>query len=119
MNAQTQMKSAHMKPVAILDRDITPDGSDYEVVRRVIEKISLDYRDQPSLELLANDVGAVADRAAKAVHALGGSFAEGLPAGGHARPCAKAARQRHALAGGLVRSRHVRARPPARPLRDA
>ncbi len=57
MNAQTQMNSAHMKPVAILDRDITPDGSDYEVVRRVIEKISLDYRDQPSLELLADDVG--------------------------------------------------------------
>lgn len=57
MNAQTQMKSAHMKPVAILDRDITPDGSDYEVVRRVIEKISLDYRDQPSLELLADNVG--------------------------------------------------------------
>jgi AraC family transcriptional regulator of adaptative response/methylated-DNA-[protein]-cysteine methyltransferase len=57
MNAQSQMKSAQMKPVAILDRDITPDGSDYEVVRRVIEKISLDYRDQPSLELLADDVG--------------------------------------------------------------
>jgi AraC family transcriptional regulator of adaptative response/methylated-DNA-[protein]-cysteine methyltransferase len=41
----------------MLDRDITPEGSDYDVVRRVIEKISLDYRDQPSLEDLAADVG--------------------------------------------------------------
>jgi AraC family transcriptional regulator, regulatory protein of adaptative response / methylated-DNA-[protein]-cysteine methyltransferase len=47
MNAQT----------AILRRDITPEGADYETVRRVIEKISLDYRDQPSLETLAADVG--------------------------------------------------------------
>ena len=47
MNAQT----------AILQRDITPQGADYEVVRRAIEKISLDYRDQPSLEELAADVG--------------------------------------------------------------
>ena len=42
---------------AILERDITPVGSDYEIVRRTIEKISLDYRDQPSLEELAADVG--------------------------------------------------------------
>jgi AraC family transcriptional regulator of adaptative response/methylated-DNA-[protein]-cysteine methyltransferase len=47
MNAQT----------AILQNDITPDGCDYEVVRRCIEKISLDYRDQPSLETLAAAVG--------------------------------------------------------------
>ena len=47
MNAQT----------AILQRDVTPVGNDYEVVRRAIEKISLDYRDQPSLEELAADVG--------------------------------------------------------------
>lgn len=47
MNAQT----------AILERDVTPVGNDYEVVRRAIEKISLDYRDQPSLEELAADVG--------------------------------------------------------------
>jgi AraC family transcriptional regulator of adaptative response/methylated-DNA-[protein]-cysteine methyltransferase len=47
MNAQT----------AILEKDITPTGSDYEVVRRVIEKISLDYRDQPSLEEIAGEVG--------------------------------------------------------------
>lgn len=47
MNAQT----------AILEKDITPAGGDYETVRRVIEKISLDYRDQPSLETLAADVG--------------------------------------------------------------
>ncbi|MVA96880.1 methylated-DNA--[protein]-cysteine S-methyltransferase [Nitratireductor sp. CAU 1489] len=42
---------------AVLERDITPEGGDYEIVRRVIEKISLDYRDQPSLEDLAADVG--------------------------------------------------------------
>ena len=42
---------------AILERDITPQGDDYEVVRRAIEKISLDYRDQPSLEELAEEVG--------------------------------------------------------------
>jgi AraC family transcriptional regulator of adaptative response/methylated-DNA-[protein]-cysteine methyltransferase len=47
MNAQT----------AILERDVTPQGGDYEIVRRVIEKISLDYRDQPSLEALAAEVG--------------------------------------------------------------
>ncbi|MEO3386830.1 bifunctional helix-turn-helix domain-containing protein/methylated-DNA--[protein]-cysteine S-methyltransferase [Mesorhizobium sp. CAU 1741] len=47
MNAQT----------AILQRDVTPEGDDYEVVRRAIEKISLDYRDQPSLEALASEVG--------------------------------------------------------------
>lgn len=47
MNAQT----------AILQKDITPVGGDYETVRRVIEKISLDYRDQPSLETLAHEVG--------------------------------------------------------------
>ena len=52
MNAQT----------AILRKDITPapnaaDFGDYEIVRRVIEKISRDYRDQPSLEELAASVG--------------------------------------------------------------
>ena len=43
--------------IAILQRDITPAGQDYEIVRRVVEKISLDYRDQPSLETLAEAVG--------------------------------------------------------------
>ena len=47
MNAQT----------AILQKDITTAGGDYETVRRIIEKISLDYRDQPSLETLAAEVG--------------------------------------------------------------
>ena len=47
MNAQT----------AVLQRDITPVGGDYEIVRRVVEKISLDYRHQPSLETLAEEVG--------------------------------------------------------------
>ena len=52
MNAQTNLKTT-----AILQKDITPEGSDYEIVRRAIEKISLDYRDQPSLEVLAEEVG--------------------------------------------------------------
>jgi AraC family transcriptional regulator of adaptative response/methylated-DNA-[protein]-cysteine methyltransferase len=46
-----------MMPQPLLDRDITPAGGDYEVVRRAIEKISLYYRDQPSLEALAEAVG--------------------------------------------------------------
>ena len=56
MNAQMTMNT-RMKPTAILQNDITPEGSDYDVVRRAIEKISLDYRDQPSLEVLAEEVG--------------------------------------------------------------
>ena len=48
MNAQT----------AILQHDITEElGGDYETVRRVVEMISLDFRDQPSLEALAREVG--------------------------------------------------------------
>ena len=42
---------------ATLENDITPEGGDYEIVRRAIEKISLDYREQPSLETLAEEVG--------------------------------------------------------------
>lgn len=42
---------------AILREEITPQGGDYETVRRIIEKISLDYRDQPSLDVLATEVG--------------------------------------------------------------
>jgi AraC family transcriptional regulator, regulatory protein of adaptative response / methylated-DNA-[protein]-cysteine methyltransferase len=42
---------------AVLQEDITPEGSDYETVRRVIEKISLDFREQPSLDELAAEVG--------------------------------------------------------------
>jgi AraC family transcriptional regulator, regulatory protein of adaptative response / methylated-DNA-[protein]-cysteine methyltransferase len=42
---------------AVLQKDITPEGSDYDIVRRVIEKISLDFREQPSLDELAAEVG--------------------------------------------------------------
>lgn len=45
------------KPTISLHNDVTPGGADYETVRAVIEKISLDYRDQPSLEDLAAAVG--------------------------------------------------------------
>ncbi len=37
--------------------DITPAGSDYETVRKVIEMLSLDYQDQPSLETIAARLG--------------------------------------------------------------
>ena len=58
MNTHTQMNEPMpLKPAAMLEKDITPQGGDYEVVRRAIEKISLDYRDQPSLEELAEAVG--------------------------------------------------------------
>ena len=56
MNALMPM-NARMPISPILEKDITPEGGDYETVRRVVEKISLDYRDQPSLEELATDVG--------------------------------------------------------------
>ncbi len=49
MNALAQINSP---PI-----DVTPDGSDYETVRRVIEMITLDYRDQPSLEAIASELG--------------------------------------------------------------
>jgi AraC family transcriptional regulator of adaptative response/methylated-DNA-[protein]-cysteine methyltransferase len=48
MNALAQISDA---PV-----DVTPQGSDYETVRRVIEMITLDYRDQPSLEAIAAEL---------------------------------------------------------------
>lgn len=37
--------------------DVTPEGSDYDTVRRVIEMITLDYREQPSLEAIAAEIG--------------------------------------------------------------
>lgn len=40
-----------------LARDITPENSDYETVRRVIELLTLDYQAQPSLEALAGELG--------------------------------------------------------------
>jgi AraC family transcriptional regulator of adaptative response/methylated-DNA-[protein]-cysteine methyltransferase len=49
--------SAMNAPAAILEKDVTPQGGDYEIIRRVIERISLDYRNQPSLDELAEAVG--------------------------------------------------------------
>ena len=62
MNAHTMIDaamkpSANTRPELTLTRDVTPGGADYETVRAVIEKISLDYRGQPSLEHLAAEVG--------------------------------------------------------------
>jgi AraC family transcriptional regulator of adaptative response/methylated-DNA-[protein]-cysteine methyltransferase len=42
-----------MNMIAKLETDITPGGPDYDTVRRVIELISEEYRDQPSLEVIA------------------------------------------------------------------
>lgn len=60
MNARPALKpmlKPAPKPIVTLENDITPQGGDYDTVRRVIEKISLDYRAQPSLEDLAREVG--------------------------------------------------------------
>jgi AraC family transcriptional regulator of adaptative response/methylated-DNA-[protein]-cysteine methyltransferase len=45
-----------MTLTAQLDRDITPTNEDYELVRQTIERISLDFRAQPSLEDIASDL---------------------------------------------------------------
>lgn len=37
--------------------DMTPDGDDYAIVKQVIELITLDYREQPSLERIAVELG--------------------------------------------------------------
>ena len=36
-----------------LQADITPEGRDYDVVRSVIEYLTVEYREQPSLEAIA------------------------------------------------------------------
>lgn len=41
----------------MLNEDITPIGTDYETVRGVIELLTLDYREQPSLEAIAARLG--------------------------------------------------------------
>ncbi|TQX86216.1 methylated-DNA--[protein]-cysteine S-methyltransferase [Rhizobium sp. rho-13.1] len=46
-----------MNMAPLLTKDFTPEGSDYEVVRSVIELITEDYRDQPSLEDLSARLG--------------------------------------------------------------
>lgn len=46
-----------MNAIAQLKKDITPQGPDYETVRQVIELITEEYRDQPSLEMLADRLG--------------------------------------------------------------
>jgi AraC family transcriptional regulator, regulatory protein of adaptative response / methylated-DNA-[protein]-cysteine methyltransferase len=46
-----------MNIAATLQTDITPEGDDYTTVRRVIEMITDDYRDQPGLEDIAGRLG--------------------------------------------------------------
>ena len=45
----------HINPQSALQHDIPP--TDYDVIRKVIEHISLDYREQPSLDALAAEAG--------------------------------------------------------------
>ena len=42
-----------MNMVPQLQADITPEGPDYDTVRNVIEYLTLEYREQPSLEAIA------------------------------------------------------------------
>jgi AraC family transcriptional regulator, regulatory protein of adaptative response / methylated-DNA-[protein]-cysteine methyltransferase len=46
-----------MNVVTSIPTDITPDGTDYDTVRCVIEMLTEDYRDQPSLETIARRLG--------------------------------------------------------------
>jgi len=46
-----------MNVATSIPTDITPDGTDYETVRSVIEMLTEDYRDQPSLEAIARRLG--------------------------------------------------------------
>ncbi|OCW55917.1 methylated-DNA--[protein]-cysteine S-methyltransferase [Hoeflea olei] len=54
-----------MTVTAQLDRDITPTGEDYDLVRKTIERISLDYQSQPLLEEIASDLGVAPARLQK------------------------------------------------------
>ncbi|WEX77552.1 bifunctional helix-turn-helix domain-containing protein/methylated-DNA--[protein]-cysteine S-methyltransferase [Sinorhizobium numidicum] len=46
-----------MNVVTSIPTDITPEGTDYDTVCRVIEMLTEDYRDQPSLEKIAGRLG--------------------------------------------------------------
>ena len=46
-----------MNIAATLKTDITPEGDDYATVRRVIEMITADYREQPGLDDIAGRLG--------------------------------------------------------------
>lgn len=46
-----------MNVVTSIPTDITPEGTDYDTVRRVIAMLTEDYREQPSLESLARRLG--------------------------------------------------------------
>lgn len=46
-----------LQPVPDSQIDVTPTGEDYQIVKQVIELITLDYREQPSLEKIAAELG--------------------------------------------------------------
>jgi AraC-like DNA-binding protein len=79
--------------------DITPDGSDYETVRQVIEMLTLDYQSQPSLEVIAERLGQSPTQLQK-TFTRWAAGSRGI-----------------AVAGDVVRTRPFRPWPPARSLR--
>ena len=46
-----------LSPVPETATDITPSGEDYAIVKQVIELITIDYREQPSLDAIAAELG--------------------------------------------------------------
>ncbi len=100
-----------MNMIANLNRDSTPEGPDYETVRQVIELITEDYRDQPSLEAIAARLNQSPTQLAEDLHPLGRAFAQGLPAGRHARSCQAAAAQGRSCRCLKPRSRSVLSGP--------
>ncbi len=46
-----------MTMIATLEKDITPEGREYDTVREVIEILTEDYREQPTLEDIARRIG--------------------------------------------------------------
>lgn len=46
-----------LSPAPEAATDITPTGEDYAIVKQVIELITVDYREQPSLEVIASQLG--------------------------------------------------------------
>ena len=75
----------------MLDMPNPPTASaDYATVKRAIEFISTRYRDQPSIEAIAEHVGLSASHFQHVFKRWAGLDAEGVPAGDHHRAGARA-----------------------------
>ena len=94
--------------------DITPQGSDYEIVSRVVELLTENYRDQPSLDAIASDLGQSPTQLQKTFTPLGRALSQGVPASRNPRSCqAPAAPGGIAASGNQLRARPLRPKPPA------